>query len=87
MTSVRLGAHALNYTEVIKVLHKEEDGKKVVCGARVRDKVSSKYCCQNICYNICYTLILAVTLSKCMLYIVTYSNIIRVYVIHCYLSF
>lgn len=42
MTAVRLGAHALNYTEVTGLLHKEEGGKKVICGARVKDKVSSK---------------------------------------------
>lgn len=42
MTSVRLGAHALNYTEVTGLLHREENGEKVVCGAKVKDKVSSK---------------------------------------------
>jgi len=43
MTAVRLGAHALNYTEVIDLIHREEDGKQVLCGARVRDKVSSRF--------------------------------------------
>ncbi|KAF6024692.1 hypothetical protein EB796_017014 [Bugula neritina] len=42
MTAVRLGAHALNYTEVIDLIHREEDGKQVLCGARVRDKVSNE---------------------------------------------
>lgn len=42
MTAVRLGAHALNYTEVIELLHKNVCGKTVVCGAKVRDKVSGK---------------------------------------------
>ncbi|XP_067934879.1 glycerol-3-phosphate dehydrogenase, mitochondrial-like isoform X2 [Watersipora subatra] len=42
MTAVRLGAHALNYTEVISLLHKDDGDKRVVCGARVRDKVSGE---------------------------------------------
>lgn len=43
MTSARLGAHTLNYTEVVGLLHKEVDGEKVLSGARVRDKITSKY--------------------------------------------
>lgn len=40
MTAVRLGAHTLNYTEVVGLLHREENGQKVVCGATVHDKIS-----------------------------------------------
>lgn len=41
MTAVRLGANTLNYAEVTSLLHREEEGgSKVVCGARVRDKIS-----------------------------------------------
>ena len=44
MTAARLGAHTLNYTEVRELLHKtEEDGRKVVCGARVYDKTTSEF--------------------------------------------
>ena len=43
MTAARLGAHTLNYTEVISLLHKEVDGNSVVCGAKVRDKISCKF--------------------------------------------
>ena len=44
LTASRLGANVANYVEVKKLLYrKDEDGKDVVSGATVFDKVSGNY--------------------------------------------
>ena len=44
LTASRLGANVANYVEVMKLLYrKDENGKDVVNGATVFDKVSGKY--------------------------------------------
>ena len=44
LTASRLGANVANYVEVTKLLYrKDEDGKNIVSGATVLDKVSGNY--------------------------------------------
>ena len=42
ITAARMGASVLNYAEIIDIHKKEDDnGKLVVCGARLKDRVTS----------------------------------------------
>ena len=44
LTASRLGANVANYVEVKKLLYrKDEDGKDIVSGATVFDKISGNY--------------------------------------------
>jgi len=43
LTAVRLGANVANHTEVLELNKQTSDGKLVLCGAKVKDRVTGLF--------------------------------------------
>ena len=44
ISAVRMGGSLVNYTECVELMkEKDEKGKDVVCGAKIKDRITGKY--------------------------------------------